>query len=96
MAAADLPGRGAYDSAASGRGTAARTAERLAVPGRQSHLKVELHRGARLLASWQAASGIAGRQSVDRRWSPGNASLRLPACTAWGVRNRGEMICGLT
>ena len=28
--------------------------------------KVELHRGERLLASWQAASGIAERQTADR------------------------------
>ena len=40
--------------------------------------KVELHRGAHLLASWPAASGVAGRQAADRRWSPGNASP-LPA-----------------
>ena len=40
--------------------------------------KVELHRGERLLASWQAASGIAERQTADRRWSPGNAAP-LPA-----------------
>ncbi|MDC3010685.1 hypothetical protein OAZ24_00415 [Synechococcus sp. AH-736-G21] len=40
--------------------------------------KVELHRGVRLLASWLAASGVAGRQSADRRWSPGNTSP-LPA-----------------
>ena len=36
--------------------------------------KVELHRGERLLASWDAASGIAERQTADRRWSPGNAA----------------------
>ena len=40
--------------------------------------KVELHRGPRLLASWPAASGVARRQSADRRWSPGNAAP-LPA-----------------
>ena len=40
--------------------------------------KVELHRGERLLASWQAASGIAERQTADRLWSPGNAAP-LPA-----------------
>ena len=40
--------------------------------------RVELHRGGRLLASWPAASGIAARQSADRRWSPGNAAP-LPA-----------------
>ena len=40
--------------------------------------KVELHRGERLLASWEAASGIAERQTADRRWSPGNAAP-LPA-----------------
>jgi len=36
--------------------------------------KVELHRGQRLLASWDAASGASQRQHADRRWSPGNAS----------------------
>ena len=35
---------------------------------------MELHRGPSLLASWPAASGVAGRQSADRLWSPGNAS----------------------
>ncbi len=40
--------------------------------------KVELHRGTTLLASWDAASGIAERQTADRRWSPGNAAP-LPA-----------------
>ena len=40
--------------------------------------KVELHRGERLLASWEAASGIAERQTADRLWSPGNAAP-LPA-----------------
>ena len=40
--------------------------------------KVELHRDERLLASWTAASGIAERQTSDRRWSPGNAAP-LPA-----------------
>ena len=36
--------------------------------------KVELHRGPRLLASWPAASGVARRQSADRRWSPRQCS----------------------
>ena len=36
--------------------------------------KVELHRGTTLLASWDAASGIAEQQMADRRWSPGNAA----------------------
>lgn len=36
--------------------------------------KVELHGQGELLASWTAASGIAARQQVDRRWSPGNAA----------------------
>ena len=40
--------------------------------------KVELHRGEQLLASWDAASGTAERQTADRRWSPGNAAP-LPA-----------------
>lgn len=40
--------------------------------------KVELHRGEQLLASWDAASGIAERQTADRLWSPGNAAP-LPA-----------------
>jgi hypothetical protein len=48
--------------------------------------KVELHRGVRLLASWPAASDVAGRQSADRRWSPGNASP-LPA----GVYSLGRL-----
>ena len=39
---------------------------------------VELHGRGELLARWTAASGIAARQQVDRRWSPGNASP-LPA-----------------
>ena len=53
-----------------------RTAERF--PDGNRIWKVELHRGSRLLASWPAASGVAGRQTADRRWSPGNAAP-LPA-----------------
>ena len=40
--------------------------------------KVELHQNGRLLASWDAASGVAQRQAADRLWSPGNAAP-LPA-----------------
>ena len=47
-------------------------------PDRNRVWKVELHQGERLLASWDAASGIGPRQSADRRWSPGNAAP-LPA-----------------
>ena len=52
--------------------------------------KVELHQNGNLLASWDAASGIAQRQSADRRWSPGNAaplpagSYSLGAPEPWG------------
>jgi hypothetical protein len=52
--------------------------------------KVELHQNGNLLASWDAASGIAQRQSADRLWSPGNAaplpagSYRLGAPEPWG------------
>ena len=52
--------------------------------------KVELYRGGQRLASWRAASGIAGKQRADRRWSPGNAaplpagSYRLGPPEPWG------------
>ena len=52
--------------------------------------KLELHQGDRLLASWEAVSGSASSQSLDRKWSPGNGAP-LPAGTyslglpeAWG------------
>ena len=51
---------------------------------------LELHQKERLLARWEAVSGFASSQSLDRRWSPGNGaplpsglySLGLPE--AWG------------
>ena len=80
VAASDLPGQqGPTPALLQGGGlqlSARRTAERF--PDGNRIWKVELNRGARLLASWPAASGVAGRQSADRRWSPGNASP-LPA-----------------
>lgn len=52
--------------------------------------KLELRQGDRLLASWEAVSGSASSQSLDRKWSPGNGAP-LPAGTyslglpeAWG------------
>ena len=52
--------------------------------------KLELRLGDRLLASWEAVSGSASSQSLDRKWSPGNGAP-LPAGTyslglpeAWG------------
>ena len=79
-AASDLPGqRGATTVLLQGdelQLSTRRTAELF--PDGNRVWKVELHRGARLLASWPAASGVAGRQSADRRWSPGNAAP-LPA-----------------
>ena len=42
--------------------------------------KLELHQGDRLLASWEAVSGSASSQSLDRQWSPGNGAP-LPAGT---------------
>ena len=80
VAAPDPPGQQGPTSALLQGGSlqlsTRRTAERF--PDGNRIWKVELHRGARLLASWSAASGVAGRQSADRRWSPGNAAP-LPA-----------------
>ena len=52
--------------------------------------KLELRQGDRLLASWEAVSGSASSQFLDRQWSPGNGAP-LPAGTyslglpeAWG------------
>ena len=79
-AAADLPGQQGPTSALLQGGplqlSTRRTDERF--PDGNRIWRVELHRGNRLLASWSAASGVAGRQSADRRWSPGNAAP-LPA-----------------
>ena len=36
--------------------------------------KLELHQDDRRLASWEAVSGFASSQSLDRRWSPGNGA----------------------
>ena len=80
VAASDLPGqKGPTAALLQGGGlqlSTRRTAELF--PDGNRIWKVELHRGPTLLASWPAASGVAGRQSADRRWSPGNAAP-LPA-----------------
>ena len=80
LAASDLPGQlGPTTALLQGGGlqlSTRRTGEPF--PDGNRIWRVELHRGPRLLASWPAASGVAGRQSADRRWSPGNASP-LPA-----------------
>jgi len=57
--------------------------------------KVELHRGTTLLASWDAASGIAEQQMADRRWSPGNAAPYPPVTIPWVNPNLGATISGL-
>jgi hypothetical protein len=97
-AASDLPGQRGPTTALLQGGelqlSTRRTAELF--PDGNRIWKVELHRGARLLASWPAASGVAGRQSADRRWSPGNAAPLPAADTAWGVRSRGGMTSGST
>ncbi len=78
--AADLPGQQGPTTALLQGGplqlSTRRTAELF--PDGNRIWKVELHRGPRLLASWPAASGVARRQSANRRWSPGNAAP-LPA-----------------
>ena len=95
--AADLPGQQGPTTALLQGGplqlSTRRTAELF--PDGNRIWKVELHRGPRLLASWPAASGVARRQSADRRWSPGNAAPLPLVSTAWGVRNHGGMISGL-
>ena len=82
VAASDLPGQqGPTAALLQGGGlqlSTRRTDERF--PDGNRIWKVELHRGSRLLASWSAASGVAGRQSADRLWNPGNAAP-LPAGT---------------
>ena len=75
-AASDFPGQRGPTTALLQGGElqlSARRTDRLFPDGNRIW-KVELHRGPRLLASWQAASGVAARQSADRRWSPGNAA----------------------
>ncbi len=95
--AADLPGQQGPTTALLQGGplqlSTRRTAELF--PDGNRIWKVELHRHPRLLASWAAANGIARHQSADRRWSPGNAAPLPAGDTAWGVRNRGGIICGL-
>ena len=79
-AASDLPGQRGPTTALLEGGELLLSTRRTAklFPDGNHIWKVELHRGPRLLASWPAASGVAGRQSADRRWSPGNAAP-LPA-----------------
>jgi hypothetical protein len=51
---------------------------------------LKLVKGSRLVRTWQAASGAANRQQLDRRWSPGNGaplppgSYRLGTPEPWG------------
>lgn len=39
---------------------------------------LKLTDGSKLLASWQAASGVSNRQKLDRVWSPGNGAPLPP------------------
>jgi len=51
---------------------------------------LKLMDGPKLVRTWQAASGAANRQQLDRRWSPGNGaplppgSYRLGTPEPWG------------
>ncbi len=46
--------------------------------------KLELHGEEELLVSWDAVSGHAARQDVDRFWTPGNASPLPPGVYSLG------------
>jgi hypothetical protein len=51
---------------------------------------LKLVEGSKLVRTWQAASGAANRQQLDRRWSPGNGAplppgfYRLGKPEPWG------------
>jgi len=75
-----LPGNGGPGAAVPASGRFALEFRR--VPGRHPSGDqlwwLELRRNGTTVARWPAASGIASRQSADRRWTPGNAAPLPP------------------